>query len=161
MSEVRPLSARALKSVIDTLRPQIEGARVLDLFAGQGRFGMACLEENASHVTFVEKNGKSAAAIKKEIERFHFEDRAHVLAMDAFQVRSETPFDLVFCDPPFPEWDIAFGKKLETLILSLLTPEGSSVVKYPERGEPWVPAGFTLRKETTFGESRLLYFARK
>lgn len=160
-SELRPLSARALKSVIDTLRPQLSGGRVLDLFAGQGRFGLSCLEEDAREVILVEKNGKSAAAIKKEIGRFHFEGRGRVLAMDAFQVKTETPFDIVFCDPPFPSWNLAFGEKLASLISPLLAPEGLWVVKYPERAEGWSPEGFRLQKETTFGESRLLYFRRK
>jgi 16S rRNA (guanine966-N2)-methyltransferase len=159
---VRPIGARALKSAIDSLRPWLAESRVLDLFAGQGRFGLATLEEQVTEVIFVEKDSKTASELKKDADRLH-KDRARVEVSDAFVFMGKARergqhFDIIFADPPFPIWNDNFSKKLAGAVLPLLTPNSIFLVKHPARMLPSLPTyGFTELKRTQFGESMLIY----
>jgi 16S rRNA G966 N2-methylase RsmD len=133
---------------------------VLDLYAGQGRFGIAALEEGASEVVFVEKNGRSAQAIAKVLERQR--DRVKVITADVFAYFAREPekFSLVFADPPFPDWDEkGFAEKLFGGASTRLEPEGIFLVKCPSRmvlSPP--PQALNHWKSVAFGESTLAYF---
>jgi 16S rRNA (guanine966-N2)-methyltransferase len=162
--EVRPIGARALKSAIDTLRPRLFEASVLDLFAGQGRFGIAASEEGISSVTFVEKDRKTAAELKLAISapRFPKEPNAKVVCQDAaiFLEQTQEKFDIVFADPPFPLWSETFEKSLLSAVTRVLKAGSIFLVKHPSRMLPCSEfSRLTLNKESEFGESRLLYFS--
>jgi len=157
--ELRPIGARALKSARDTLRPYLSGASVLDLYAGQGRFGIAALEEEAARAVFVESHSRTAADLRRELARWA--ERAEVVTADviAFLAGGEARYDIVFADPPFPDWQADFGEQLFRGALSHLVPSGIFLVKHPSRVllsgwsrqlAPW--------KSSRFGKSTLAYF---
>ncbi len=157
--ELRPIGARALKSAIDTLRPHLQGARVLDLFAGQGRFGIEALNEGAESVTFVENHPGSVATLKVKVSSHG--DKASVRRQEvmAYLGMSRDLFDLAFADPPFPLWNEAFFCSLFSAVATHLVPDSIFLVKYPARMIPCVPViGFREWKTTPFGESKLLYY---
>lgn len=156
---MRPIGARALKSAIDTLRPWLTDATVLDLYAGQGRFGVSALEEGAACVTFVEKNPHLASDLRKATERDR--ERRQVFARDVmdFLGDGETTFDIIFADPPFAAWSATFAASLFRAVARRLAPGGFFLVKHPSRVVASVPAeGYKPWKSTAFGESQLLYF---
>lgn len=163
--EVRPIGARALKSAIDTLRPWLEDSRILDLYAGHGRFGLATLKEGAREVLFVEKDPKTASALRSAIPRSN-QDRVRIEKNDVFvflarEKLSGQTFDIIFADPPFPVWNDAFSKRLAEEVQSLLGPNSIFLVKHPARMLPSLPTyGFTEWKTTQFGESTLIYLKR-
>ena len=134
--ELRPLSARALKSAIDSLRPYLYEANVLDLFAGQGRFGISALEEGAKKVTFVENHSKTAHALKTALEHPSIPKTGErkVLALDVFKYLNETEekFEIVFADPPFPDWQKDYEIKLLTHIVKALSKGSILLVKHPK-----------------------------
>lgn len=156
---MRPVGARALKSAIDTLRPWLAGATVLDLFSGQGRFGLSALEEGAELVVFVEKDARLAADLKKRTEKAA--DNRDVRAQDAFGFLAAEPrkFDIIFADPPFALWDETFARKLYAAVAQVANTGSIFLVKHPTRvvASRSFP-GFTFWKSSEFGESRLLYF---
>lgn len=160
--ELRPVGARALKSAIDTLRPYLYGAKVLDLFAGQGRFGLAALEEGATLVRFVEKNRETARALTKSIPKGM---DGLVVPMDVLQYLDDAPadakFDLIFCDPPFPLWEQeSLVNSLTQGMIQVASPDGILLVKHPSRVVLSARfQGYPLWKEKAFGES-ILYFFR-
>lgn len=152
---MRPIGARLLKSAIDTLRPEIADCHVLELFAGQGRFGFECLEEGASSVTFVEKHPALAKELKSKSASIS------VQQCDAFKYleSAEKKFELVFADPPFEDWDSAWISRFFPLVFRVLKTGSILLVKCPSR--MLVLPKFkelSLRKETIVGESKLLYF---
>lgn len=161
--EVRPIGARALKSAIDTLRPQLYQASVLDLFAGQGRFGVTSSDEGINDVTFVEKNRKTASELKTWVggKQFPKTVKASVVCQDVFLFLETLTdkFDVVFADPPFPQWNENFEKKLFSSIVKALKPGAIFLVKYPSR---MIPSSqlkeLRLVKTSSFGESKLVYF---
>jgi 16S rRNA (guanine966-N2)-methyltransferase len=157
----RPIGARALKSTLDTLRPWLNGSEVLDLFAGEGRFGIAALGEKACNVTFVEINPKTASSLSQQVSA---PDRFKIVCQDVFiflekTARSDQRFDIVFADPPFPFWNPEFSEKLYQSVSQVLNPGAIFLVKHPERVLPSLPSqGYSLWKSTRFGEATLIYF---
>ncbi len=153
------MGARALKSASDTLRPYLEGASVLDLYAGNGRFGAMALEEGAVKVILVEKDRATAQMIRKALDRDS--DRARVITGDSFDYLGDSPgrFDIVFADPPFADWDERFFPRLAKAVSRALAEDSIFLVKNPSRvvlSAP--PSGFTAWKQTRFGESTLTYY---
>jgi len=181
---LRPIGARALKSAGDTLRPYLADASVLDLYAGQGRFGLMTLEEGAASVVFVEKDKRHAAELKRAVARY--ETKALVVTADVFAylAKNAQRFDLVFADPPFPDWSGDFASRLFSAALPHISPPGIFLVKHPSRvllsdcpsiGKPKngersspamtsakimmaVPSELQNWKSVAFGESTLAYF---
>ncbi len=159
---LRPIGARALKSAIDTIRPWIEGAEVVDLFSGKGRLGLAALEEGAKSVIFVENNAATlkelSSSFKGDLSRVRFV-KSDALRFLLTTASKDQRFDIVFADPPFPLWNEKFTLELQNAVLSVLRPNSIFLVKHPTRVVPSPPIpGLSAWKETLFGESRLLYF---
>jgi 16S rRNA (guanine966-N2)-methyltransferase len=102
----RPITDRAKEGIFNMLGPIIEldGCRVLDLFAGSGSFGIECLSRGAGHVTFVERNRAAAAIIQQNLDNLGFADQASVLTAGVESVvRTVPPVELAFCDPPYAD----------------------------------------------------------
>ena len=163
MQEVRPIGARPLKSAIDTLRPYLQGASVLDLYAGQGRFGIAAADEGISRVDFVENSTQTALALSAHCRSKKFPGTVawQVHRLDALEYLANTManFDVVFADPPFPLWKLSYDTKLLSAILRVLNQSAILLVKHPSRMVACSEVdSLKLWKETVFGESRLLYF---
>jgi 16S rRNA (guanine966-N2)-methyltransferase len=159
--ELRPLTSRALTSAIDTLRPRLADALVLDLFAGHGRFGISALENGARGAIFVEKAKDQVAHIEKELQKYRL--KGEVECEDVFKFLGNKAlagkFDVVFADPPFPDWNPTFVKKLFDSVSRVISHEGIFLVKYPKQVVAFDPVSpFDLWKKTQFGESLLLYF---
>jgi 16S rRNA (guanine966-N2)-methyltransferase len=85
----------------------VEGARVLDLFAGTGAMGIEALSRGAAHCVFVERDRDALAILKKNIAALGLTDRTTVLAVDATSAASRQPdIDILIADPPygFDQW---------------------------------------------------------
>lgn len=157
---LRPVGARALKSAGDTLRPYLDGATVLDLYAGQGRFGVMALEEGAFSAVFVENNHATASSLERSLGSFA--GQSMVMEEDVFvylKSLKEEKFDLVFADPPFDGFSAKLLTTLADAIRPHLQPDSILVVKQPSRMLVSVPpAGYSLWKQSRFGESSFTYF---
>lgn len=110
---VRPTPDRVRQTLFDWLAPLIEGARVVDLFAGSGALGLEALSRGAAHVTFVETGRAQCDQIREALVTLKCTERAAVEQSDAlgFLGRPLTPalspqaergrYDIAFLDPPF------------------------------------------------------------
>jgi 16S rRNA (guanine966-N2)-methyltransferase len=102
---VRPATDRVRQTIFDVLtnRLILDGAHVLDLFAGSGSLGIEALSRGAAHATFVETNREAVAFIKTNLEALACADRADVLQEDAlwFLRGCKDSFDVIFADPPY------------------------------------------------------------
>jgi 16S rRNA (guanine966-N2)-methyltransferase len=101
---LRPTPDRVRETLFNWLQPRIDGARVLDLFAGSGALGLEALSRGAGHASFVERDPRAAAAIDA-VAREWQETGAQVVCSDALgwlsQSHGTAPFDIVFLDPPY------------------------------------------------------------
>ena len=103
-AQLRPTSDRVRESLFNILvsrETPVEGARVLDLFAGTGALGLEALSRGAAHATFVETGRPAQAILRANILKTQAD--AEILAVDATRLPPNrgAPCDLVFLDPPY------------------------------------------------------------
>ena len=104
----RPTSDRLRETVFNILAHGIgldlDGIRVLDLFAGTGALGFEAISRGARHCTFIEDAAEARGVIRKNMEAFGLNGAAKILRRDATRMGDAgtiEPFDLVFADPPY------------------------------------------------------------
>ncbi|MDR3538716.1 MAG: 16S rRNA (guanine(966)-N(2))-methyltransferase RsmD [Acetobacteraceae bacterium] len=104
----RPTADRVRQALFDMLmhapwggRAVIEGARVLDVFAGTGALGLEALSRGAAHVTFIEHDRAALAALRANIAACRADPRASVLVIDVLAAPGGEAAGLVFLDPPY------------------------------------------------------------
>ena len=116
--DIRPTSDRAKEAVFNSLhsRSAIEGAEVLDLFAGTGALGIEALSRGAKKATFVDKSSESLELIKENLKKSGFEKTSEIVKEDSLKwlQKSSKSLDLVLLDPPysFKNW----SELLDTLL---------------------------------------------
>jgi 16S rRNA (guanine966-N2)-methyltransferase len=102
---VRPAADRVKQTIFDMLatRVPLDGARVLDLFAGSGSLGIEALSRGASHTVFVEAQRAAADSIRANLAALGCAADATVVVTDALRyIRTESAsFDVIFADPPY------------------------------------------------------------
>jgi 16S rRNA (guanine966-N2)-methyltransferase len=101
---VRPTADRVREAWMSILGDALDGARVLDLFAGSGALGLEALSRGAASVTFVELNPPSLKALDQNIITLGVQDVATVHRGDAMRYAERLPpgaFDVVLADPPY------------------------------------------------------------
>lgn len=104
----RPTADRVRQALFDMLlhapwagRETIDGAHVLDVFAGTGAFGLEALSRGAAHATFIEHDRAALTALRSNVAACRAQDRSTVLPVDVLVVPPGEPADLVFLDPPY------------------------------------------------------------
>jgi len=102
---VRPTGERVREAWFSALGHRIEGATVIDLFAGSGALGIEALSRGASTVQFVEEDRRCVATLKRNVASLGLTERVHVHRGDVFDVLSklsrEAPFNVALADPPY------------------------------------------------------------
>ncbi|MBQ2676757.1 MAG: 16S rRNA (guanine(966)-N(2))-methyltransferase RsmD [Clostridia bacterium] len=101
--DVRPTVDKVKEGVFSAIQFDIDGRRVLDLFAGSGQLGIEALSRGAETAVFVDNNASSISAVKQNIKACGFEDQAKVINSDAVSYITSTNevFDIAFIDPPY------------------------------------------------------------
>ena len=101
---VRPTAEHVRAALLDHLAPDLEGARVLDLFAGTGALGLEAISRGARSADFVETRPTSLWALKSNVNRLKLRDRTRVFKRDALPFAaalSPDAYDIAFVDPPY------------------------------------------------------------
>lgn len=155
--EVRPALARMRVSVFEILRPRLAGARVVDLFAGNGTLGLEALSRGASRCVFIDADRRCAETVRRNLEKLRLTDRAEVIHGDAFEVRLAEPADIVFVDPPYDLYDQQ-ARRLEEAVRAL---PGKPLVVVEHRsaqnlGETW--AGRRRADERRYGGTTVSFY---
>ena len=162
----RPTSDRAREAVFNILEhapwaPALQGARVLDLFAGSGALGLEALSRGAAFCLFVETDEAARGAIRDNVEALHLFGCTRIHRRDATDLgprpSSAGPaFDLVFLDPPYAR---GMGEKaLDGLGAHAWLNPGAVLVFERGEGEPEIqPDGYELIDERRYGAARVLF----
>ncbi len=99
---LRPTQDRIRQVIFSSLAEVVPGARVLDLFAGTGWFGIEALSRGASSATFVEKEKEAVECIRENLTHCRLKGDVRQADVLAFLEKApEKPFDLIFADPPY------------------------------------------------------------
>lgn len=156
----RPTSDKVREALFSILGP-IEGARVLDLFAGTGALGIEAISRGASQAILVERDRRMASVIERNLSEILGDDdeRARLVRGDGLKyLASASGFDLVFLDPPYAR-AADFAPKLVAALPAALAP-GATIVTESDRRSP-LDLGerpFTLRSEHNYGDTLIRVF---
>lgn len=162
--DVRPATSRMRISLFEILRARLIDARVADLFAGTGCLGLEALSRGAARALFVDADPRSLEAIRRNVEKLRFGERADIRRGDAFQEGPRLDAtDVVFIDPPY-RFFVERAEDLRALVsacLGRLAPEGVAVVEHrPKEGLGELPAGRVLDERNYGGTVVTLYGPR-
>ena len=98
--DIRPTTDNVKESLFNIIQFDVEGRKVLDLFAGTGQLGIECLSRGADSVVFVDESREAVNIVKDNLKTCGLSDS--VLQMDALSyLRGCGKFDLIFVDPPY------------------------------------------------------------
>jgi 16S rRNA (guanine966-N2)-methyltransferase len=159
--DVRPTSDRVRESIFNILEHglgvRLEGARVLDLFAGSGAMGLEALSRGAAYVLFVEESAEARGLIRRNVETLGATGVTRIYRRDATQPGTPgtlKPFDVLFADPPY-------GKGLAEKALAAmkaggwLVPGAFAVVEERKGAGFAPPEGFALEDERIYGDTAI------
>lgn len=101
--DVRPTTDRVKEGMFNIIQFDLEGANVIDLFAGSGQLGIEALSRGAKHCTFIDIANRSVEVVKQNLKTVGFEKRASVFCGDAkmYIGLSKDNFDIALLDPPY------------------------------------------------------------
>jgi 16S rRNA (guanine966-N2)-methyltransferase len=153
-SDTRPTSDRVREAAFNLIGP-VDGAAVLDLFAGSGAMGLEALSRGAATVTFVENDREACRTIDRNIEKLRAVG-VTVLQRDVLQLLAgeRRTYDLILVDPPY---DFDQDARLAPSLARALAPDGLVVYETTSRREP-VLEGLNTRTSRTYGSARLTLF---
>lgn len=161
---VRPTSDKLRETLFNVLAPRIEGARVLDGFAGTGASGIEALSRGAAHVTFIERDRRAAALIASNLAICGVKEGYTIECGDVASVLRRAPadpeFDLVLLDPPY-------DADPDTVVQALRAAAGRMaadallVLERASRRDPDVPAPLRRVRDIVSGDSTLTLFRQE
>jgi 16S rRNA (guanine966-N2)-methyltransferase len=150
-TRTRPTADRVREALFSMLG-DVDGARVLDLYAGSGALGIEALSRGAESAVFVERDAQAIAAIERNLAAVGVE--ATVVRQDVvrFLARADGAFDLVFCDPPYDSASRLAGQLADRL--PALCAEDARIVTESDKRNPLV-LPFSLLVERAYGDTRI------
>lgn len=158
--DVRPTGEKVKEGVFSSIQFEIEGAFVLDLFAGSGQLGIEALSRGASRCVFIDNSPRSLRCVNENLRNTKLGARADVINRDSYdyiRLTAQT-FDIIFLDPPYRYGHIG---KLLPLAAAKLRSGGSIVCEYEkEAGHPDAPDGMSLKKVYTYGKINIAVFKK-
>jgi 16S rRNA (guanine966-N2)-methyltransferase len=143
-ADTRPTSDRVREALFGMLGKRVEGARVLDLFAGTGALGIEAMSRGAGSAVLVEQAAAAVAVIRANLEALDLNDTVKVRRTRVetyLRTQRDGPFDLVLLDPPYAAPVGLVAGVLGRLARTALAPGAVVVVESSARAEapPWPP----------------------
>jgi 16S rRNA (guanine966-N2)-methyltransferase len=157
----RPTGDRVREAAFMLIGP-VDGASVLDLYAGSGAMGLEALSRGAERAVFVEADREAAETIKRNLEKLRLTAatvlRADARAALAAEAAASRRYDLVLVDPPYEEWP-GLERSLGPYLAAALADDGLLVVETSARIEPRLPLSeLTSRR---YGSARLTLYTHE
>ena len=157
--DIRPTTDNVKESVFNIIQFDIEGRRVLDLFAGTGQLGIECLSRGAAEAVFIDENTAAVKIVKENLKTCGF--TAAVLQQDALgYLRHCGKFDLIFVDPPYDSG--LYESVLETINSVDILSDGGIILCESRREKtlPDMRAPYRKKKEYNYGRVKLTVYIK-
>jgi 16S rRNA (guanine966-N2)-methyltransferase len=163
---IRPTSERLRESIFDILEHRfagaIEGARVVDLFAGTGALAIEALSRGARFALFVDNGAEARAVLRANVEALALGGVTRIWRADATKLGSVPaggPFALAFLDPPYGQGLAApaLGALVEG---GWLEPDALCIVEEDAKVDIAAPIGLTRVDERVYGDTKIAIFQR-
>ncbi|MBQ8074424.1 MAG: 16S rRNA (guanine(966)-N(2))-methyltransferase RsmD [Oscillospiraceae bacterium] len=159
-NDVRPTTDNVKEAVFNIIRSDVEGRRVLDLFAGTGQLGIEALSRGAKEAVFVDASPASLKIVKENLQLCSLE--ATVVRSDAVAYLSRCgKFDLIFIDPPYASG--LYEKVLESINLFDILSEGGIIIVEADRDCPLPDMAPPYRrlKEYRYGKVKICTYTKE
>lgn len=159
--ETRPTTGKVKEALFSVIQFDIEGRRVLDLFAGTGQLGIEALSRGAQSAVFVERRKDALQAIRENLEVCGFAENSRVVSGDSISyLKSGEKFDLIFLDPPYGS-----GLLQESLrqITAFDICRGHGIIVAESAADEVLPAlqaPYSLYREYRYGKIKLTIYHR-
>jgi len=146
-------------AIFNIVGPGIEGAHVLDLFAGSGAIGIEALSRGAAEVTFVDREPRGLAILRQNLDALELKDRAHVVRGDVVRWLESSPeavgrAGLVFLDPPYE--DVVLDRALMALDRTLS--DATVVAEHSRRQTLPSLSRLELDRQRRYGDTMVTVF---
>ena len=149
---VRPTSEKTKEAIFSAIHFDIEGRRVLDLFAGSGQLGIEALSRGAERAVFTDASAESIEYVKRNVKRTGFEKQAVICRTDyaSFLRSTKEVFDIAFIDPPYAA---GVTSDAVTLTAGVMSDYGIIVCEHsPEAELPESVGGFSVYRRYQYGK---------
>ncbi len=160
-SGTRPVADRAKEALFSALGDTVEGAAVLDLYAGSGSLGLEALSRGAISAVLVERDRSALGSLRRNVANVGLGGEVIAAEVDRYLDAETRRFDMAFVDPP---WAVALASLLSTLekVESRLTAEGIVVV-HRRRGDamPARRGSLVLADRRRYGDAELWRYRRE
>ena len=156
----RPTTEKVKEAVFSAIQFEIEGRRVLDLFAGSGQMGIEALSRGALSATFVDQDKRAIGVIKENVEKTKFTKESQIVQMDAigFLNMNIRTYDIVFLDPPYSTG--LLEKTLER-VTDYVAEGGIVICEYPFKDTtPVSPEGFSEYRTYKYSKTAVTIFRK-
>lgn len=157
--KTHPMGERIRGSLFNILH-DIEGYEVCDAFAGSGSVGLEAISRGAQSVVFLESDRRAQRAIDKNIALLGAEEQCRLIKTSVFNWHSNNPeelFDLIICDPPYWDLQMATVSKL----VDHLKSNGLMVLSHPGRELAPTVNGVVVVDKRSYGDAALAFYRLK
>lgn len=161
---IRPTSDRAREAIFAILLSNYglpTDAHVLDLCCGTGALGLEALSRGAAHCAFIDNTTAALALVRATVEKFGADARVQILKADAANLPpADTPFNLIFCDPPYNKGIIP-AALAGLAARNYLAPDALLVLETAADEMLELPEGFALDDERKYGAAKVGFVKRE
>ena len=161
--DTRPTTSKMKEGLFSAIQFDVEGRRVLDLFAGTGQLGIEALSRGASFCDFVDSAPAALKVVQRNVKICGFEDRAtfHGKDFNAFLTGRRERYGLIFLDPPYAAGLLEGALEMISRF-DILANHGIMVCESPaERELPDLPAPCSKHRVYHYGKTRITTYHRE
>ena len=160
-TRTKPMGERIRNAMFNSIGNEINGAQVLDAFAGTGAVGLEALSRGAAHVTFVERDKIAQKILSNNVSSLGVQNEAKIISAPVnswIESGGAGKYDIIFADPPYKNPQFSTVSKL----FGLLKPGGLMVLSHPGRGEePNLGNEIVVVDNRSYGNAYLTSFRRE
>lgn len=160
--ETRPTTDKVKESIFNIVQFDIEGRKVLDLFAGTGQLGIEALSRGAEKCVFVDQSREAAKVVEENVAHTGFESQSRVVRGDAlsFLTSCREKFGLCFLDPPYAS-DLLERVLLKMAEIDIMAENGIIVCESAlDKVLPTLPGPYEMGRDYRYGKIKLTLYQR-
>ncbi len=160
-NRTHPMSERIRNAMFNSLGGVVQGARVLDAFAGTGAVGFEALSRGAASVDFIERDRVAARVLRENHRTLGSPENVAIITTTVhnwLETQNGGEYDLIFCDPPYNDEQLSTVSRL----LGLLKPNALMILSHTGRGEvPIHLDNIVVVDNRSYGTAHLTFFRRE
>ena len=161
--DTRPTTDQVKESIFNIIQFDIEGRRVLDLFAGTGQLGIEAMSRGAAGCTFVDQRRDAAALVRSNLKLCRLSDRARVVQGEAlsFLASDRERYHLVFLDPPY-QTELLENALKKIAEIDILMENGIIICESPaDKVLPELPQPYRKGREYRYGKIKVTVYRKE